>query len=173
MWNGESLESRNNSVAPCLKRAFSDRRVVATVLRASTESATDLHLAYTVVKDCLRFLFGGKEGTQQEPCVCQCSATSGECGALERLLSQQLAQKECTPAGSAWHLHLSLGAAFFVVGLVLGLIVSRLGRRTRRTPVAVEAAVELPPLAVDDSPAPGGTPKGCGRGRGRRTIVSG
>ena len=111
-------------------------------------------MAYTVVKDTLQYLFGGQL-RGQGACVCQCpAAVSGECGALERLLAQQLAQRECSAPGSSWHLHLSLGAAFLVIGIVLGVVLGRLlGRRSRRAPAAIEAASEAAAAAVSKNDA--------------------
>ncbi len=157
----------------CLKRNWAcPRRLVATVPFVATDSSADLHLAYTVVRDTLQYLFGGQL-RGQGACVCQCpAAVSGECGALERLLSQQLAQRECDSPGISWHLHLFLGAAFLVIGIVLGVILGRLlGRRSKRVPAAIEAAPEAG-AAADDSPAVLGLLRGSGRGRGRGVLIS-
>ncbi len=122
-----------------------------------------------MAKDALLWLTGSRRG--QEACICQCPAASAECGALERLLSQQLSPRECAAPSFAWHLHISLGAFFLVIGLVLGLFLGRLRRRAPR----IDAAPGVYPDAAsleDESPSPAAAAKG-GKGlRGRGVVIS-
>ena len=132
---------------------------------ASTSGYAELHLAYAVFKDFLGFW----KGTPPVPlCSCRCE-TSGECGALERLLEKQLAV--VPPVHFSVEFYFSASTALLILGFALGYWCAR------RTVTVGHPVPALAPTAsaalVDQPPAGAAAPSTpvAGRGRGRGIII--